>query len=38
MRWKLSILPIVLNEVFSFDWSVDEEYQRWVNKYLVEDE
>ena len=27
-----------VNEVFTFDWPSDEEYQRWVNKYLGDDE
>jgi hypothetical protein len=26
------------NEVFTFGWPLDEEYQRWVNRYLDDDE
>ena len=29
---------VKVNEVINFDWPTDEEYQKWVNVYLTEEE
>lgn len=37
-KTRPSISDNIKNEVINFDWPTDEEYQKWVTKYLTKEE